>query len=114
MKKKSQKQLKQEQLILEETNNNLFQNEIEKVMEYIRSKKLYAFYYHKNEKIRVFPYNDEERSCIEITKHNAGFRVLRHKIGPSYVKELHIEEKIFEEPEDVIAYLEGFNYELSR
>ena len=50
MKKKSQKQLKQEQLILEETNNNLFQNKIEKVMEYIRSKKLYAFYYHKNEK----------------------------------------------------------------
>ena len=114
MKKKSQKQLKQEQLILEETNNNLFQNKIEKVMEYIRNNKLYAFTYYKNEKIQVWIYNDSERAVIEITKHNAGFRVLRHKPGPSYVKELHIEEKIFEEPEDVIAYLEGFNYELSR
>jgi hypothetical protein len=110
----AKKKVKQEQLFFKQNNDNddnIFYDKMESLYNLISQKGYYALANYKNGRVYIIQIVFHIRPlevAIKIAKANDNnFNVLKHKIGVSYAKENFLDEKVFENEQDVMAYLGG-------
>jgi hypothetical protein len=109
----AKKKIKQEQLFFKQNDNddNIFYDKMKSLYNLILQKGYYALASYKNGRVYIIQIVFHIRPlevAVKITKANDNnFNVLKHKIGASYAKENFLDEKVFENERDVMAYLGG-------